>query len=132
MSHHRPTLPPRVETLQDRRDGADAVVMEAARLTPLAAGRLQDGVPLHCCKATGGNPQNSQVRKARPKRALSGSISRVPTGTLWVMKAHAQEPLANGADAETCRYLLSRKSPVPKLEHVANEVIAGTWPGGSQ
>ena len=132
MSHHGPILPPRVATRQDRRDGADAVVMEATRSTPLAARRMQDGVPLQCCQGTSDNPPNNQVPKARPKSALSGSISRVPTGTLWVMKAHAQEMLANGADAETCRYLLLHLGPVPKLEHVANEVIAGTWSGGSQ
>ena len=125
MSYRRPNLPPRVATRQDPRDGADAVVMEATGSTPLAARRMQDGVPLQCCQGTSDNPPNSQVQKARPNSALSGSISRVPTGTLWVMKAHAQEPLANGADAETCRYLLSRKSPVPKLAPQA----AKPWPG---
>ena len=132
MSHHRPTVPPGVATRQDRRHGADAAVMEAARSTPLAAGRLEDGVPPHCCKGTGDNPPNNPVGKARPESAFSGSFSRVPAGTLWGMKAHAQEPLANRADAETCRYLLSHCGPLPKLEPVASEAAAGTFTGGSQ
>ena len=48
------------------------------------------------------------------------------------MKAHAQEPLTNGADAETCRYLLSHWGPLPQLEPVAGEAAAGIWTGGSQ
>ena len=132
MSHHRQTLPPRVETPRDPRDCADVVVMEAARLMPLAAGRLEDGVPLHCCKGTEDNPPNNQVRKAGPKSTLSGSFSRVPAGTLGVMKARAQEPLANRAGAETCRYPLSHCGPLPKQEQVASEAAAGTWTGGSQ
>ena len=132
MSHHRPTVPPGVATRQDRRHGADAAVMEAARSTPLAAGRLQDGVPLRRCKGSRDNPPNNQGRKARPKSALSGSISRVPTGTLWVMKERTHEPRANGPDAETCRYLLLHWDPLPEFGQVASEAAAGTWTGGSQ
>jgi hypothetical protein len=132
MSHHRQTLPPRVATRQDRRHGANAAVMEAARSTPLAAGRLQDGVPLRRCKGTGGNPPHNPVRKARPESAFSGSFSRVPTGTLWVMKERTHEPRANGPDAETCRYLLLHWDPLPEFGQVAGEAAAGTGTGGSQ
>ena len=125
--HHRPTVQPRLGTLYRPCDGADAGVMNADRVNPLAAGRLKDGMPMHCCTGTGDDLPNGQVRKARPQGTLSGSIPRVPGGTLWVMNAHTQEPPAHAPDSETYRYLLSHCGPL--LPQPSAPDGANPWPG---
>ena len=139
--HHRPTVQPRLGTLYRARDGADAGVMNADRVNPVAdkdtsitaathatvSAAAGAGFLSHRRRGTGDNPPNGQVRKARPKGALSGSISRVPAGTLWVMRSHIQEQPAHAPDSETYRYLLSHFGPL--LPQPSAPDAANPWPG---
>ena len=85
------------------------------------------GLLSHSRRGTGDNPPNGQVRKARPQGTLSGSISRVPAGTLWVMRSHTQEQPAHAPDSETYRYLLSHNGPL--LPQPSAPDGANPWPG---
>jgi len=139
--HHRPTVQPRLGTLYRPCDGADAGVMNADRVNPVADKDTSITAATHVTvsaaagagplppsgRVTGDNPPNGQVRKARPQGTFSGSISRVPAGTLWVMRSHTQEQPAHAPDPETNRYLLSHCGPL--LPQPSAPDGANPWPG---
>jgi hypothetical protein len=80
---------------------------------------------------TGGDPPPSELRKPRPKRALSASISRVPAGTLWAMRANTQEQPTNAPDSQTDRYRLWHHGPLLKRPaealHSTPKLLRVTW-----
>jgi hypothetical protein len=70
------------------------------------------GLPTRKGTGSAENPRKNQVRKGRPKRALSSLISRVSGGRLEIMNAHPREQLADPLSAAICPHsgplLLSR------------------------
>ena len=73
------------------------------------------GLPTHNGTGTAEDPRKNQVRKGRPKRALSTLISRVSGRRLEVMTAHTREQPADRSNAATDPH----SGPLPTLEHMA-------------
>ena len=73
------------------------------------------GLPARKGAGTAEDPRKNQVRKGRPKRALSTLISRVSGRRLEVMTAHTREQPADRSNAATC----PDSGPLPVCRHLA-------------
>ena len=73
------------------------------------------GLPARKGAGTAEDPRKNQVRKGRPKRALSTLISRVSGRRLEVMTAHTREQPADRSSVATDPH----SGPLPTLEHMA-------------
>jgi hypothetical protein len=76
------------------------------------------GLPTHNGTGVTENPPKDQVRKGRPRRALSSLFPRVSEGRLDVMNAHTRERPADPSSAATCPH----SGPLLPRRHLARRL----------